>query len=214
MELKLIEDKSDKLILFLTGWGCDDRQFIPLKTDGYNVLIAYDYSNLDFVFNFSKYNEIYLITFSAGVYVAGLLKDKLPYFKKKIAINGNPYAHDPYWGLSEEVTEQFKSVSKDNIFEFRRKYLVFSDKELELLNKYQPHRSLESCLNELSALESYFTQDYSPMTYDLAVLSDNDKIFRLDRQKEYFKDTKIQMVQNAGHFLFYKFESFKDLLFE
>ena len=214
MELKFIEDKSDKLILFFTGWGCDDRQFIPLKTEGYNVLIAYDYSNLDFDFDFSKFNEIYLLTFSAGVYVAGLLKDKLPQFKKKIAINGNPYAHDPYWGLSDEVTEQFKSVSKENVFEFRRKYLVYSDKELELLNKYQPHRSLESCLNELYALQSYFTPDYSPMDYDLAVLSDNDKIFRLDRQKEYFKNTNVKMIPNSAHFLFYKFDSFKDLLFE
>lgn len=214
MELKFIEDKSDKLIVFLTGWGCDDRQFIPLTTSGYNILIAYDYSTLDFDFDFSKYNEIYLITFSAGVYVAGLLKDKLPNFKKKIAINGNPYAHDTYWGLSDEVTEQFKSVSKDNVFEFRRKYLVYSDKELELLNKYQPNRSLESCVNELYALQSYFSPNYTPMSYDLAVLSDNDKIFRLDRQKEYFKNIKTKMIPNAGHFLFYKFNSFEDLLFE
>lgn len=216
MKLELIDNNSDKLIVFLTGWGCDFRQFQLLKSYGFDILIGYDYSDLDFNFDFSKYKEVNLITFSAGVYVAGLIQNKLPKLKRKVAINGNPYAHDSYYGLSEEIKNQFKSVSKDKVFEFRRKYLVFTDKELELLNKYQPHRSLESCLNELFALNCYYTNDYIPLKFDLAVLSVQDMIFNINRQIEYYEknSTPIKKIENAGHFLFFKYKSFNELLFE
>ncbi len=216
MKLEFINNKSDKLIIFLTGWGCDSRQFELLNSDGFDVLIGYDYSDLEFDFDFSSYKEINLITFSAGVYVAGLIQDKLPKLKRKVAINGNPYAHDSYYGLSDEVKKQFTSVSKDNIFDFRRKYLVFTDDELELLNKYQPHRSLESCMQELVALNSYYDSDYKPLKFDLAVLSVDDKIFNINRQTEYYEKNNIPIkkIENAGHFLFFKYKSYKELLFE
>lgn len=216
MKLEFINNKSDKLIIFLTGWGCDARQFELLNSDGFDVLIGYDYSDLEFHFDFSSYKEVNLITFSAGVYVAGLIQDKLPKLKRKVAINGNPYAHDSYYGLSDEVKKQFTSVSKDNIFEFRRKYLVFTDDELELLNKYQPHRSLESCMQELVALNSYYNRDYKPLKFDLAVLSVDDKIFNINRQTEYYEKNNIPIkkIENAGHFLFFKYKSYKELLFE
>lgn len=216
MKLEFINNNSEKLIVFLTGWGCDYRQFELLKSYEFDILIGYDYSDLDFSFDFSKYNEINLITFSAGVYVAGLIQDKFPKLTRKVAVNGNPYAHDDYYGLSREVVNQFKSVSKDNIFEFRRKYLVFTDKELELLNKYQPHRSLESCMNELMALNNYYTKDYKPFKFDLAVLSIEDKIFNINRQIEYYEknNTPIKKIENAGHFLFFQYKYFDELLFE
>ena len=216
MKLEFINNKSDKLIIFLTGWGCDARQFELLKSDNFDILIAYDYSDLEFGFDFSSYQEVNLITFSAGVYVAGLIQDKLPKLRRKVAINGNPYAHDSYYGLSDEIKNQFASVSKDNIFEFRRKYLVFTDKELELLNKYQPHRSLESCMQELLALNSYYNKEYNPLKFDLAVLSVQDKIFNINRQIEYYKknDVPIKKIENAGHFLFFQYKYFKELLFE
>ena len=87
MKLFFVNNNKNKLILFLTGWGCDEKQFQRLVSIDYDVLIGYDYSNLDIDFDFSKYKEIYLLTFSAGVFVAGLISDRLPLFAKKIAIN-------------------------------------------------------------------------------------------------------------------------------
>ena len=48
MQTKLIQNNSKNLIIFLTGWGCDSDQFKFMYSKENDVLIVYDYSNLDF----------------------------------------------------------------------------------------------------------------------------------------------------------------------
>ena len=55
MDYKLINNNKDKLIIFLTGWGCDGNQFKFMKSSDYDVLICYDYTNLYLDFDFSGY---------------------------------------------------------------------------------------------------------------------------------------------------------------
>ena len=92
MQTKLIQNNSKNLIIFLTGWGCDSDQFKFMYSKENDVLIVYDYSNLDFDIDISNYNKYYLVSFSAGVFVAGMIRNILPKFEKTIAINGNPIA--------------------------------------------------------------------------------------------------------------------------
>ena len=83
MKTKLIENKSNDLVVFLTGWGCDDNQFKNFSSSK-NLLLCWDYCTLDFEFDFSKYNKVSLLTYSAGVLIACLLQDKLPELEKEI----------------------------------------------------------------------------------------------------------------------------------
>ena len=93
MKTKLIKNNSDELIVFLSGWGCDEHSYSDMKSSR-DVLICWDYTSLDFEFNFEDYKTICLIAYSAGVFVSGLIKDKLPKFSYKIAVNGNPKLFD------------------------------------------------------------------------------------------------------------------------
>ncbi len=213
MQTGLINNNSEKLIIFLTGWGCDYNQFRFMKSSEYDVLICYDYTNLDLHFDFSKYKECNLIAFSAGVCVASVIKDKLPQMKKKIAINGNPLAYNEHYGLRKEILEVFAGVRKETALEFRREFLVYDDKEFKMFNSTQPLRTFDSCKEELLSLKSYYNEDITLIDFDVAVLSKNDKIFYFDWQKEYWSDkSQCVILDNCAHYPFFRLDSFEKIM--
>lgn len=124
--------------------------------------------------NFKAYKEIYLIVYSAGVFIAGLIKDKLPTIKKSIALNGNPLMFDKHFGIKDEVLKVFRGLNLSNYMQFRRDYLVFSDKEFEYFNEHSSNRDFESCFIELDNLERLSKTDFEPYEFDIAILSDKD----------------------------------------
>ena len=217
MQTKLIKNNSDRLIVFLTGWGCDDNQFGFMSVSGYDVLICYDYSSLELDFDFSKYKKFYLITFSAGVFVAGIIKNKLPKFEKSVAINGNPLSYDEYFGLRKEIVRIFMGVTKENALDFRRKYLVYDEKEYVLFNKNQSYRTFESCQEELASLVAY-VKNNEIFKFDIAVISMNDKIFNPSHQLEYWNNKEFQPnckvveLENSAHFPFFSLNDYSKII--
>lgn len=83
MQYCLWDNHAEDLIVFFAGWGCDDNQFVNLH-DRKNVLILYDYQNLRLDFDFSAYKNIDVLAYSAGVFVAAVLSDKIPGVKRKV----------------------------------------------------------------------------------------------------------------------------------
>ena len=71
MQKYLINKNSDNLLIFFTGWGCDEFEFEHLETNS-NVLLLYNYSDLNLDFDFSEYKKFNLIAFSAGVFIASI----------------------------------------------------------------------------------------------------------------------------------------------
>lgn len=203
-------NNSNDLIVYLSGWGCDGVQFKNM-TSSKNVLICWDYTDLDFEFDFSKFENIDLITYSAGVFIAGLVKDKFPKFNYKVAINGNPLIFDKYFGAISSVVVVLSDVNPDNYMDFRRNYLVVNEEQLEEFNANAPERSFESCNAEFHKLVEYSSKKYDIMEYDKAILSDSDKIFNLDHQKEYYKD-KYVILKGYGHDVFGFFKSYDDII--
>ena len=94
----LNKQNNEKLIIFFTGWSFDENPFKFLKCDDFDVVIFFDYTNLQPV-QIPDYKKYFLISWSMGVFSAYLLKDKLPEFSKKIAINGTPYPVDNEFGI-------------------------------------------------------------------------------------------------------------------
>ena len=206
------DNKSSDLIVFFAGWGCDENQFINLH-DNKNVVILYDYQNLNLDFDFSKYDNIYVIAYSAGVFVASIFADKLPKVRQKVALCGNPYMFDETLGISKETIQVFKDITLDNYLQFRRKYMVYSDEEYERYNKLESLRTIESCEKELLALQKMYKEkkdNINPM-FDKAIMAENDLIFNIEAQKDFYKD-KLQVIKNAKHHIFFYFNSFEDML--
>ncbi len=210
MKTKLIENNSNDLVLFLTGWGCDDNQFKNFSSNK-NLLLCWDYCTLDFEFDFSKYNEVSLLTYSAGVLIACLLQDKLPKFDKKVAVNGNPLMIDTKFGISKKITDLMLNLNLDNCMEFIATYLVYDERELKKFLATPSYRPFESSKQELIKLQEYCNLKFTPMEFDKAILSDNDKVFNPHTQQEYFED-KFVLLKNASHHTpFLRFNSTDEL---
>lgn len=210
MKIKLINNNSSELIIFLSGWGCDDIQFESM-TSSKDVLICWDYTDLDFKFDFPGYKKYYLVAYSAGVFIAGILQEKFPELDKKIAINGNPLLVDEYFGIPADIRHIFKDLNLENYMDFRKNYLVYDDNELEYFNRHASKRTFESCFDEINALEQLAKINNKIMKFDCAILSDSDKIFIPAHQMEYFKG-KYKILKNSAHNVFSYFRNFDDIL--
>jgi biotin synthesis protein BioG len=206
------DNHSTDLIVFFSGWGCDENQFTNLK-DQKDVLILFDYQNLELNFNFNKYDNIYVIAYSAGVFVASIMHDKLPNVRYRVALCGNPYLFNENKGLSSATVEVFQAITLDNYLEFRRQYMVQTEEEYQKYNQLQSLRTLESCQNELECLQKLYQDNKTKINpnFDRAFAAENDVLFNLKQQKDFYRD-KLQVIPNAKHHIFFKFKSFADFL--
>lgn len=209
MKQYLINNNSDELLLFFTGWGCDEYNFDHLKSSS-NVLILYDYCDLNLDFDFSEYKKINLLAFSAGVMIASFFDFKFV-INKKIALSGNPYLFDRILGLSEENENVLNNITEENADEFARNYLIKTDEEYSALHTSK--RSFSSCKKEFECLKQIYENKNQEIKdiYDIVIFGEDDPLFNKDAQKEFYGN-KLHYLKNTRHNLFYKFKSFEDIL--
>lgn len=208
MKKYLIDNNSDTLLLFFTGWGCDEHEFEHLKSES-DVLILYDYTDLNLDFDFSKYKKFNLLAFSAGVFVASILDLNIEY-TKKVAVSGNPFLFDENFGLSKKVQNLLLSITEDNINDFARNYLVKTDDEWKVF--HHSKRTLESCKAEFDSLKEIYKLNKHNVKdiFDFALFGESDKIFNLSVQKEFY-GKRLNAVENARHNLFFKINRYEQI---
>ena len=208
MKKFLIDKNSDKLLIFFTGWGCDEYEFEHLESNK-DVLLLYDYSDLNLDFDFSKYNTFDLIAFSAGVFVASIMNFDFS-INKKIAISGNPYLFDESLGLSKKVQNILYNVDEKNADDFARNYLVKTNEEWKIF--HHSKRTLESCKLEFNCLKELYILNKGKIKdiYDFAIFGKEDPIFNVSVQKEFY-GSRLKIIDNARHNLFFKISKYEQI---
>lgn len=208
MKKFLINNNSDNLLIFFTGWGCDESEFEHLEAEK-DVLILYDYSSLDLDFNFSKYKKFDLIAFSAGVFIASFFKFDFK-INKKIAISGNPYLFDEHLGLSNEIQNIMCNITIENADDFARNYLIKTEDEWKIF--HHSKRTLDSCKNELESLKKLYEENKNNIKdiFDSVIFGADDKIFNIKAQKEFYGE-KLILIENARHNIFFKIKKYEDI---
>ncbi len=210
----LINNNSENLLIFASGWGCDDVQFQEMNCSNADVLILWDYEDFDLDFDFSKYKNFDLLCYSAGVFVAGIIENRLPKLNRKVAINGNPEFIDEHFGVTRQIRKIFRNINDSNVIDFCREYLSYDENGLEILKLHSSMRSFDSCNKELDFLERVAAiGNYPRMVFDRVYLSADDKIFNHEAQLEYYYKTKAEIVviKSANHNIFYsRYCSFND----
>ena len=207
MKSKLIIDhNSDELIIFVSGWGCDDHQFAGL-TSSKDVLLLWDYKDLSLNYHIKNYKKCYLLSYSAGVFVAGLLEDSIPILSRKIALNGNPEIFSAKYGLTKQITNVFRNITVENAKKFCCDYLLHDPDEFSSFIQYPCLRTPADCTIELDCLEEMANNNkYHRMKFDTVFMSECDKIFNPENQRLYYKQlfpAEFHQVPKSGHNIFY-----------
>lgn len=208
MQKYLVNKNSDNLLIFFTGWGCDEYEFEHLEPSS-DVLILYNYSDLNLNFDFSKYKEFNLMAFSAGVFAASIFNFDFK-IDKKIAVSGNPYLFDEKFGLSKKIQNILCNINEENADDFAKNYLIKTDAEWEKF--HHSKRTIESCQAEFESLKKLYESQKQNIKdiFDYAVMGECDEIFTLSAQKEFY-GKRLNIIQNARHNLFFRINRYDEI---
>lgn len=212
----IIKNNNKNLIVFFGGWSFDYKPFECLRSEKYDVLMFYDYNDLNIENHLLKEIETYssktLVTWSMGVFIAYLLKDKLPDFDKKIAVNGTPYPVDDEFGIPHrtfDLTLKYAETGLQGKFYQN----VFSNEDF--LQKYLENpvqRTIENRVKELETLDKLIKNtkiEYDKTFYDKSIVGANDKIIPTKNQLKMWGD--LAQIIDCGHFPFYNYNSWDEI---
>ena len=197
----LNKQNNDKLIVFFNGWGMDEGVVKHLEPDNYDVVMFYDYNNLDTDFSLDKeYSETNIVAWSMGVMIAGA--NKISFNGEFVAINGTFKPIDPKYGIHPKIYDLtingFDEKGRDK---FIKNML---DKDCP---EFECSRTLENQKSELLALKSYKADNI--ITPDRIIISDNDKIIPTKNQCAFWG---IEPNFACGHCPFFSFSKWSELL--
>lgn len=209
----LNKQNNNKLIIFFTGWSFDYKPFEFLNCKDFDVLIIYDYNDLDLP-QIPEYKEYFLISWSMGVYTSYLLKDKLPKFTKKIAINGTPFPVNDEYGIPLKPFILTLRHAKTGLEGKFYQNIFNSEDEYTQYTKTQVERTIENRVSELNNLYSKIkSTEISYQNYfDTAIISNNDKIIPTKNQINFWEGKAEIKTVESGHFLYYNFTSWNEIL--
>lgn len=195
-------NQNNKVIVFFNGWGMDESVVHHLEFSDYDVLMFYDYNNLDTNFDFNsldKYKNKSLIAWSMGVMVATLFNQK---YTSATAINGTLKPIDNEFGIPQRIYDlTIKGFNEKGAQRFIKG--MFN----ENIKLSQISRDIENQKSELSALKNYTAN--SNFKYNRIILSDNDKIIPTKNQIAFWG---IEPNISSGHCPFMLFKKWEELL--
>ncbi|MBE2894337.1 DUF452 family protein [Spirabiliibacterium falconis] len=204
-----------KLILYFAGWGTNAAVVadwaIPEECD---LLVCFDYRSLDFSHNIYHYDDIIVVAWSLGVWVAQqTLAHDLP-IRRAIAINGTGKPMDDAFGIPIQIfdrtLEQLDAVGRAK---FERRMCG----SREQLQRYQalPQRELAEIQAELTYLADAIKHTpYRTFHWTHAIIGEKDFIFPAANQWRYFHHFHPQCERcklDAPHLVFSYFSSWQAL---
>ncbi|AQW85825.1 putative protein (DUF452 domain) [Campylobacter pinnipediorum subsp. caledonicus] len=199
----LVQNNSENLLLFFTGFASEPNHFSHLKmSDEFDIVIIYEYENLNFPKDLlSKYAKIQIIGFSMGVGVASRIDfDLLLNNKQKIifnlAVGGTPHGIDRVYGIHSAIFK--RSIESFEPKEFI-KNMSAKDLEINLQRDYK---------KELKYLFDLCQNEPINTNWQKALAGVNDKIFPLTAMQKFFKE-KLSTIK-SGHFVFNNFKSWDE----
>ncbi len=201
MEYKWLNKKNNKkLIVFFNGWGMDENVVKHLKPEDYDVIMFYDYNNLDMDLSLlEEYEQKHLVSWSMGVMTATLFNIK---YNTSTAINGTLKPIDDKFGIPVKIYDLTLNNFNQNSSQ------KFIQNMFEKGESVPPiEREFENIKKELAALKNYKAD--SNFKYTKILLSNKDRIIPSKNQSAFWK---LAPNTEGGHCLFYKFEYWSELL--
>ena len=206
----IVRDNNSRLILIFTGWGMDTCPFRSLEKTGYDILIVYNYTGYSeggdeeavLADMISGYSETVLFGWSFGVRVASSFLKRyrkcLP-LTRTVAINGTTsHIHD-HRGIPVAIFNgTLSGLSENTLRKFHRRMFTDSDGYSQFI-AHAPERTFNSLLEELRMFGN-LPSLYDTDIWDIAVISENDRIFPAANQRNAWNMKKTIVLKDSPHF--------------
>ena len=208
---QLQQGEGRKLYLILNGWSAAPELFeaLPLPA-GADVWVGYDYRSLTFPERFEPFEEVHLIAWSLGVWVATALWGKASPFASTTAINGTPFPIHAEWGIPPAIFEgTLAHLDADGLRRFDRR--MCGDRAT--LQHYQQLTPIPEAdkAEELQALyQTIGATAIDPLQaatfWQRAIISSADRIFPTANQQAYWTGKAEVLLIEGSHLPFYQSE--------
>lgn len=206
--MQLFHKNNDKneLIIFFSGWALDFHPFAHLFSNEKDLLFVWDYRDLDFLFDFSKYKKIDVIAFSYGVFMSQLIT--LPKINSFTAINGTIFPIDKDFGINPKMFDLTLNNLNEKTLEKFYKNMFSNQEHYELFNNLKSQTTnIDYLKNELEFIKKCTSKNIENINYTKAIISNLDRIIPTNAQNNFWKNkTNIDTKAiDCGHFPFYNF---------
>ncbi|MGM9760705.1 MAG: DUF452 family protein [Parabacteroides sp.] len=207
--LKLQEGEGHTLHLILNGWSASPELFrsLPLPV-GADCWVVYDYRSLTFPERLEPFQEIHLMAWSLGVWVATTLWSSASPFTSTTAINGTPFPIHATWGIPPEIFEgTLHHLDEEGLKRFDRR--MCGDRAT--LQRYQllPSLPQEVKATELQALHRAILatpvdSEAATRFWNRSIISRADRIFPTAAQQAYWQERVPMEILEGPHLPFYQ----------
>ena len=213
------QNNHEKCILFMNGWACDEHPFQQLKSDEYDLVMCYDYRDIltpkQIERLFGSYQEVNLIAWSLGVYVANLLFNKYQsLFASCTAVNGTLSPIDNETGIPPAIFQgTIDGLNQRNLEKFQMRMCGGRNAFADFKEK-APQRQIEDQKEELISLQEVITNHQVDWNiYQKAIIGQKDLIFPAENQQKAWEG-KCKTIQEEqfAHYFFSTIEKWDELL--
>ncbi len=205
---------NKNLLIFFAGWSFDCEPFRFLTCDDLDVVAIYDYRDLALDVDLSGYEKYYLAAWSMGVYIAALIRDRLPRFERALAFNGTPMPIDDEFGIPVRTFDLTLKYAAEGLQGKFYQNVFYDEIQVEKYWANPVKRSIEDRVEELIALKSLINERSAEASgfYDKAYVSSADKIIPPKNQLRAWEKLDVLVERLAdGHFPFYNYDSWNEI---
>lgn len=218
MKLKYLhKSNKSKLILFMSGWGCDEMPFTRIDSKEFDVLMCYDYRDISNGTEIDEaikpYQEIHLISWSLGVFTSSLLFKDRDRFTSCLAINGSLSPINDEQGIPPAIfqgtIDGLNERGRDKFFMRmcggRSGYTSFAE--------HQPQRTVEDQKEELICLQNMILdKNITWDIFDKVLLSSRDMIFPFKNLEKAWEEKSQKLILDLPHFCFSEWQTWDEIL--
>jgi biotin synthesis protein BioG len=212
---------SGGLLIFFNGWGMDAKPFSRLDSIGLDILMFYDYSNLELLCDIAaitkEYSACHLAAWSLGVWAAAsALSGRHIQFSSSVAINGTLLPINAENGIAPEIfqgtVDSWNAVTRKKFY--RR--MCVSPEIIAAFCNSEPERAADSQRQELAAIQQMVLRQ-SPLScrnlFNRAVIGGGDRIFPAAAQEKFWTAAGVShKIAVAPHYPFSGLRHWKELI--
>lgn len=203
--------QQPNLLVYFAGWGTPPSTVAHLGVpDGYDLLICYDYRDLQPAVDFSPYTGIRVVAWSLGVWVAERVLGGYPLLSAT-AINGTASPCDAQFGIPPAVfAATLAGLTPNSRQKFERR---MCGKRIGDYQQCQDHRSVEDIRAELETLYHAICRDTRTdlLPWTRAIIATQDKIFPTAHQHAYWASRCAVQLIEGEHYLWPAFQRWETL---